>query len=289
MAGRRMPSLPRARWLTLSVVGAAMVMVGALVALSVGREDGYLMMAPATFQSPSTAIVIDGAAPLGHPFVSAFLAEDNQYFLGGGALARSQAVSRGPGALFLGSTSAAAAEDYLAGAAHDEIDGWETQNSCENYNPNAGGSHICHVVYTRHEGSSAAAPPGEQLIWSASAEGTGLLTLDWPLPSDGDHALVIMNADGSAGITADLAFGGKGANEPRVFVVVGSIPIVLGLVLVVVGIKRARTPESAAAVSPPANWYPDPANPTQLRYWDGANWTGHLHERPQPATPRRQQ
>lgn len=29
--------------------------------------------------------------------------------------------------------------------------------------------------------------------------------------------------------------------------------------------------------SPAANWYPDPANPALLRYWDGARWTDHTH------------
>lgn len=28
----------------------------------------------------------------------------------------------------------------------------------------------------------------------------------------------------------------------------------------------------------PANWYPDPVNRHQLRYWDGANWTEHVSD-----------
>jgi hypothetical protein len=34
----------------------------------------------------------------------------------------------------------------------------------------------------------------------------------------------------------------------------------------------------------PPGWYPDYANPHQLRYWDGHQWTGHTHVRP-PAHP----
>lgn len=30
--------------------------------------------------------------------------------------------------------------------------------------------------------------------------------------------------------------------------------------------------------SPPANWYPDPGNYSQLRYWDGLQWTNHRHQ-----------
>ncbi|MDN4473518.1 DUF2510 domain-containing protein [Demequina zhanjiangensis] len=28
--------------------------------------------------------------------------------------------------------------------------------------------------------------------------------------------------------------------------------------------------------SPPADWYPDPSAPQQLRYWDGTAWTTHV-------------
>ena len=39
-------------------------------------------------------------------------------------------------------------------------------------------------------------------------------------------------------------------------------------------------PDGASALAP-AEWYPDPANPARLRYWDGSGWTKHiLHETP---------
>lgn len=34
-----------------------------------------------------------------------------------------------------------------------------------------------------------------------------------------------------------------------------------------------HTPEPAASSGAPAGWYPDPQNPAQQRYWDGAAWT----------------
>ncbi|HEX7589626.1 MAG TPA: DUF2510 domain-containing protein [Demequinaceae bacterium] len=34
---------------------------------------------------------------------------------------------------------------------------------------------------------------------------------------------------------------------------------------------------------PPANWYPDPQTPGQLRYWDGQRWTQHVHPAQQAA------
>lgn len=37
-----------------------------------------------------------------------------------------------------------------------------------------------------------------------------------------------------------------------------------------------------APTTPPASWYPDPTNPTQWRYWDGAAWTDHTNRAMNP-------
>ena len=38
----------------------------------------------------------------------------------------------------------------------------------------------------------------------------------------------------------------------------------------------------AAMTSPEANWYLDPQDPKQLRYWDGQQWTDHRAPLPPP-------
>ena len=52
--------------------------------------------------------------------------------------------------------------------------------------------------------------PGGLQIWVASEQGSGKQTLNWEI-EDGDYSVVVMNADGSAGVDADIS---TGANVP---------------------------------------------------------------------------
>jgi hypothetical protein len=53
---------------------------------------------------------------------------------------------------------------------------------------------------TQHLGIAVPADPATAVDWSARAEGTGLQTLRWTART-GDWMVVVMNADGSPGVT----------------------------------------------------------------------------------------
>jgi hypothetical protein len=57
-------------------------------------------------------------------------------------------------------------------------------------------------------GAAAPAPPARERIWDASTDGTGRQTLTWDV-RDGDWSVVVMNADGSPGVDADVSAGAK--------------------------------------------------------------------------------
>jgi hypothetical protein len=62
----------------------------------------------------------------------------------------------------------------------------------------------------------------------------------------------------------------------------GGLLFLVGLVLLIVGlVRRGRQPVGYAGAPgmalPPPNWYADPSQPGQLRYWDGGQWTDGTH------------
>jgi hypothetical protein len=61
----------------------------------------------------------------------------------------------------------------------------------------------------------------------------------------------------------------------------GGLLVFIGLVLLIVGLVRRRhrpvTYAGMPGALPPPNWYADPADPGQQRYWDGRQWTDQTH------------
>jgi hypothetical protein len=64
------------------------------------------------------------------------------------------------------------------------------------------------VTYVAHPGNGNPGRPADQTFWAASTSGGGTHTLTWKLES-GEWSLVLMNADGSPGVSASISTGAE--------------------------------------------------------------------------------
>jgi hypothetical protein len=94
--------------------------------------------------------------------------------------------------LFIGIARTADVERYLAGVEYDEVTDFDIDPLT--------------LTTERQAGTNSPAAPASQTIWAASVEGTGPQTLDWDAEY-GEWSVVVMNADGSAAVDAELSFG----------------------------------------------------------------------------------
>ena len=104
-----------------------------------------------------------------------------------------------------------------------------------------------------HQGTRVPAPPAGQDLWAASVQGTGEQTLHWT-PDTGDWSVVVMNADGSAGVAADVSAGAEiPFLEPLGWSLGGGgvLLLVAGGALIALGVRRPRS-RTASAPAPVA-------------------------------------
>jgi hypothetical protein len=59
-----------------------------------------------------------------------------------------------------------------------------------------------------HRGGAPAAAPATKHFWAAQTSGSATQTLSWS-PRNGDWRIVVMNANGSVGVHADLTLGAR--------------------------------------------------------------------------------
>jgi hypothetical protein len=148
--------------------------------------------------------------------------------------------------IFVGIGSEVDVDAYLAGTAHDEVVDIDDRAP----------------VYRTRSGGEDVAPPTEQTFWAAAATGFGTQDLVWDTKS-GRCDVVVMNADGSTGVTADANVGVKaGFVLPLALILlaIGAVLTAGAVVLIVVGATRGGTgrephqlppPGSGAALPPP--------------------------------------
>ena len=127
-------------------------------------------------------------------------------------------------AVFVGIAPKASADGYLAGVDHAVVPNW---TGSPRYRILAGGR--------------PSVPPTASSIWVASVTGAGTQTLTWE-PSAGDWAVVIMNADASAGVAVKAD---AGATFPPLgwiafgLLAGGGLLLVGGVLLIAIPVVRA--------------------------------------------------
>jgi hypothetical protein len=184
---------PKAGWTTGRVVSAvigAVLAVCALGALSAGgaaawadatqRHGGYVQLGTASYTTAGHALASDTIKVHG---VLGWLAP-----LIGQIRIRVTGTGR-PAREFAGVAPANAAGRYLSGVSYTTVTSYDGQRSG-----------------ISHPGSRVPRPPQSTPIWAARASGIPSATLLWTV-REGDWTVIVMNADGSAGVTArvDLA------------------------------------------------------------------------------------
>ncbi len=156
--------------------------------------------------------------------------------------ARVQATATGSDdELFVGVARTADVDRYLRGVARAEVEPAEpTWWSTEEWA----------WVLDEEPGGLPSVPPEEAGIWTASAVGSGTVTLDWR-PDEGDWTVVLMRADGGAGIDAAVR---AGATLPGLtwfaggLLAAGALLLVAGALLVGLAAHRARPRPPSGAV-----------------------------------------
>ena len=234
----------RSRWsagrIALVILGSLAALIGAGLLAGGGGllwvdqtqrdDDGYL-------STPTERFEVDSYAIVSEPIDLVEADTRAAYWLLSDAVLGDVRLQATDGDLFLGIGRTSDVEAYLGGVEHHRL-------TDVDYEP-------FRARYDLRAGDAPTAPPAEQDFWAATASGAGEQTLMWS-PESGSWSAVVMNADASSGIAADLRVGAE-ANFliwlAIGLLVAGAILLLGGAGLIYLGARHAGAP-AAAAVAP---------------------------------------
>ena len=187
----------RTRPRTVAIVVASFLGLAALMSLAIGGaamygqnqkdDDGYLSTDTHRLATDRSAIATDDLdIDAGG---SGWLVDSDSY-----GKVRVRAESNDAKPVFVGIARSGDVEDYLAGTDHATL-------TDVDFNP-------FDAAYDDHRAARSPAPPATQDIWAASAQGTGRQAVTWDV-ENGSWSVVVMNADGSAGVDAGVSAGAE--------------------------------------------------------------------------------
>lgn len=151
------------------------------------REDGYLTTPSERFATPTYALT---RTRLEVDTGGASWVLNESWF----GKVRIRGESADDKTLFIGIGPQAEVARYLGNVAHANVQDID-------FDP-------FRATYLSVSGGAPQVPPTEQSFWAASASGVGTQTLTWKV-REGDWSVVLMNADGSRGVAADVDLGAK--------------------------------------------------------------------------------
>lgn len=251
------PPRPQRRSVPSMVIGWILIVIGLLtavagVALLVLFGSGRPLTSEVnTFSSASPALVAD----LG----TIDNATEWTRFSGAPTLVITAPGSSGA-ASFIGVGRTADVDRYLSGVARDQITDFNVAPFVLNVQ--------------RVDGTDAATAPAEQTFWVAQLETGQANQFSWTI-EDGTYSVVVMNADGSAGVNAPVSIGVSIPNATGWWVsiiVIGGLMLIGGVALVVFGSRSVPMPQYAPYYPPQAPYpyppqsaqqYPDQPQPPQ--------------------------
>jgi hypothetical protein len=204
------------------VAGSILILVSVVLLAGAGfltwadqeQQAGYLATGTATYSTGGYALASD---PVNLHGVWGWLGQ----FAGG---VRIRVTASSPGTpVFVAIAPAADVSRYLAGVSYTSV--------------TALGDHDV----TQHLGNAVPAPASTALDWAAQARGAGTQTLRWTIRG-GDWTVLVMNADGSPGVTVRADAGVSSPVLPSLadgLLVAGTLAGLTGAALVLIPVRMA--------------------------------------------------
>jgi hypothetical protein len=212
--GGRVVSLVLGSLLVMVAVGLGVPGVTLLAASSGARDNGGFLMSGSQSLTTSTYALSSTNIALhmdGRMFVPHAVLGDTKV----------SAVSRNGKDIFVGVATTRGVQEYLDGVRH------ATFHRMIGDQP----------LMTNQPGVAPSTAPGDTDIWAAKSSGPGTQTVVWP-PRNGDWSVVVMNADGSAGVSVESS---AGAEVPALTWVV-TVTLALGTIVLVAGALLIAVP-----------------------------------------------
>lgn len=210
------------------LLGTGLVAGGTALAVArqtVRNDQGYYMSAAQSLSTPTYAVT-------SMPFTiqTSAAASNVPHDLLGDVLLRAR--STGGRDVFIGVAPQAQVSAYLAGVEHATLVDLR----------GTGGGRT--PVYQDSSGGAPRSLPTQARFWTASASGPGAQQLVWT-PRSGNWAMVLMNADGSRNVAADVSIGATVPVLGGVMVgllIAGGLLMLIGLGVLLTAVLTVRRP-----------------------------------------------